>query len=98
MMYFEVDEQIGTNIDAATDREITQISEANNIVVFSEGDNWIIDRRDDLAQQIINLIRKAKKKTPIHKHKGTYRMRAWVLPEDAEIDKSSSRPFGRQGP
>ena len=60
---------------------VSKISEAGNIALFAEGDNWIINRKDDLAEEILELVRRAKKKTMIHKHKGTYRMRAWLIPE-----------------
>ena len=61
------------------------------MVLFCEDDDWAIDRRDPLANQILELVRKVKAKTRIHEHKGTYRMRAWLMPEKAQ------GPFGRQG-
>ena len=52
----------------------------------------MIDRKDPLADEILALVDKVRMKTKIHEHKGTYRMRAWLMPEVAE-----SAPFGRQG-
>ena len=49
---------------------VSKISEAGNIALFAEGENWIINRKDDLAEEILELVRRAKKKTKIHKHKG----------------------------
>ena len=58
----------------------------------------VSNMKDDLADEIINLVRRAKKKTKVHKHKGTYRMRAWLVPEGkGTTGGGSSRPFGRQG-
>ena len=76
----------------------SKITEAGNIAFFAEGENWLIDQRDELAAAILELVRKAKKKTKVHKHKGTYRMRAWLLPEEGTTKRPNSRPFGRQGP
>ena len=61
------------------------------IVLFCEDADWAIDPRDPLASQIMDLVRKVKMKTKIHEHKGTYRMRAWLMPE-----KAHNAPFGRQ--
>merc|ERR1711994_889304 len=55
---------------------VSKISEAGNIALFAEGENWIISMKDDVANEILELVRKAKKKTKVHKHRGTYRMRA----------------------
>ena len=57
-----------------------------------------MNQRDELVKEIIDLARWAKKKTKVHKHKGTYRMRAWLVPEGkGTTGGGSSRPFGRQG-
>ena len=63
---------------------VSRISEAGNIAMFAEGENWIISKKDGLAEEILELVRRAKKKTRIHKHKGTYRMRAWLVPEGGQ--------------
>ena len=67
---------------------------------FCEGEDWLIDRRDPLAQKIIDLVQKAKLKQKIYEHKGTYRMRAWLLPgnDDGSKGVREENPFGRQGP
>ena len=75
---------------------MSKITKANNIAFFCEGEDWIIDRRDELADAIIKLVRKVKKKTKMYQHKGTYRMRAWLIPEEADGEESK-RPFGGQG-
>ena len=67
-----------------------------NIVFFCEGEDWIIPRSDPITQKIIELVRKAQGKTKMHMHKGTYRIRAWMVPEKVST-KGQSRPFGRQG-
>ena len=64
-------------------------------VFFCEGHDWIIDRRDPVAQELIRLVQEAKLKTKMHEHKGTYRMRAWLIPENAAEEPTN--PFGRQG-
>ena len=61
-----------------------------NIVFFCENEDWIIPRSDPLTEELIKLVQKIQKKTRMHQHKGTYRLRAWIVPE-------GSRPFGRQG-
>ena len=78
---------------------VSKNSKAGNITVFSEGEDWIIDRRDPLAEQIITLIQKVKKKTRIYEHRGTYRMRAWMIPDGPAGDKTIAKasPFVRQG-
>ena len=76
---------------------VSKITEAGNIAFFADGENWLINQKDELAEEILELVRRAKKKTMIHKHKGTYRMRAWLIPEGGTTEKNSRRPFGRQG-
>ena len=76
---------------------VSKITEAGNFAFFAEGENWLIDARDDLASEILDLVRRAKKKTKVHKHRGTYRMRAWLIPEEGTTEGKSGRPFGRQG-
>ena len=100
------------NEDGKINRGVTQVGEArrplaavssvthnDKMVFFCSGDDWIIDRRDELADQILQLVRRATKKTKMHEHRGTYRVRAWMMPPKKDDDKgsSSSRPFGRQG-
>ena len=75
---------------------VSKITKANNIAFFCDGDDWIIDRRDELADAILKLVRKVKRKTKMYQHKGTYRMRAWLIPEEASGEEGG-RPFGRQG-
>ena len=63
----------------------------NKIVLFCEDNDWA-DRKDPLADEILELVKKVKLKTKIHEHKSTYRMRAWLIPQKAPNDA----PFGRQ--
>ena len=77
---------------------VSKITEAGNIAFFAEDENWLINMKDDVANENLELVRKAKKKTKVHKHRGTYRMRAWLIPEGGTTKKSNGRPFGRQGP
>ena len=74
---------------------VSKISEAGNMTFSSEGEDWIIDRKDPIAQEIIRLVQKATMKTKVHEHKGTYRMRAWLIPESGADEPTN--PFGRQG-
>ena len=71
--------------------------DARNIVFFSEGEDWIIPRSGPIADEILRLVKSipAQEKIQMHAHKGTYRMRAWIVPETAPA-KRPSRPFGRQ--
>ena len=62
------------------------------MVLFCEDNDWAIDRKDPLADEILELVKKVRLKTKIHEHKGTYRMRAWLIPQKARDDA----PFGRQ--
>ena len=41
---------------------VSRITKAGNMVIFSEGDDWIIDRRDEVADAILKLVRQATKK------------------------------------
>ena len=75
---------------------VSKITKANNIAFFFDGDDWITDRRDELAEAILKLVRKVKRKTKMYQHKGTYRMRAWLIPEEADGEECK-RPFGGQG-
>ena len=63
------------------------------------GSDYIISLKDPVAQEILRLVAMVKKKTKIYKHRGTYRMRAWVIPEGAAGDRIASQvaPFVRQG-
>ena len=75
---------------------VSKITEANNIVFFSQGEDWIIDKRDEVADAILKLVRQATKKTRLHQHKGTYRMRAWLIP-DGDKAIGGKGPFQRPG-
>ena len=75
---------------------VSRITKANNIVFFSEGEDFIIDRKDELADAILKLVRKVRRKTKLYQHKGTYRMRAWLIP-DSHSSEGAASPFGRQG-
>ena len=76
---------------------VSRLTEDNrNIVFFCNGEDWIVPRSDPITEKIIALVRQAKGKTQMHMHKGTYRIRAWMVPEKVPA-KGSSRPFGRQG-
>ena len=78
---------------------VSKITGANNIVFFCQDEDWILDRRDPVASEMIKLMQKAKQKTKLYQHRGTYRMRAWVVPEDAKKSEllKKTGPFGRQG-
>ena len=81
---------------------VSKISEAGNMSIFCDangGSDYIISLKDPVAQEILKLVAMVKKKTKIYKHRGTYRMRAWVIPEGAAGDKIASQvaPFVRQG-
>ena len=79
---------------------VSKITGANNIVFFCQDEDWIVDRRDPIAAELVRLVQRAKMKTKMYLHKGTYRMRAWLVPENMtreEVMKRAS-PFGRQGP
>ena len=40
---------------------VSKITKAGNIVFFSEGEDWLIDKRDELAEQILDLVRRVKR-------------------------------------
>ena len=73
---------------------VSKITAAGNFAFFSPEENCLIDSRDPVAQKILKLIQSLKKKTTIYERKGTYRMRAWMMP----ASQGSGAPFGRQGP
>ena len=66
-----------------------------NTVFFCEGEDWIIPRSDPRTDEIIRLVKQIADKTKMHAHKGTYRMRAWMIPE--KVSAKSLSTFGRQG-
>ena len=71
---------------------VSKITKANNIAFFSQGQDWIIDCKDPVAQKILELVKRATLKTKMYEHKGTYRMRAWLVPQGANAGL-----FGRPG-
>ena len=73
---------------------VSKITKNGNIAFFSEGNDWIISKKDPIAGQILELVERAQAKTKVHEHKGTYRMRAWLIPES---QKDKLAPCGRQG-
>ena len=73
---------------------VSKIIAAGNFAFFSSEENCLIDSRDQLAQKVLKMIQQIKKRTTIYEHKGTYRMRAWMMP----AGQGSGAPFGRQGP
>ena len=75
---------------------VSKITKSNKMVFFSEGEDWIIDKKDEVASEILKLVRKARKKTKMYEHRGTYRMRAWMLPGDLD-ERGEPATFGRQG-
>ena len=88
-----------------SDNDVSNMTKkAKKMVVFCEDDDWAIDRKEPLFNQILDLVRKAKLKTKIHEHKGTYRLRAWMIPgKDAKQNEDSNGKvqaptFGRPGP
>ena len=76
---------------------VSKITKAGQIAFFSEGEDWLLDKRDEAAQKILELVKQVKRKTKLYEHKGTYRMRAWLLPGDAGEGGIQQAPFGRQG-
>ena len=78
---------------------VSKISAAGNIVLFSTDSDYIIDKSDPAANEILRLVEKVRKKTPMYLHKGTYRMRAWIVPENADPAQfaNGAAPFGGQG-
>ena len=48
--------------------------------------------KDPIAQKILGLIEKVRLKTKMYEHKGTYRMRAWLVPPNTDAGL-----FGRPG-
>ena len=81
---------------------VSDMTAANQIVFFCEGDDWVIDRRDPVASEMIKMAQKAQKKTKMYQHKGTYRVRAWMVPGEennkkTDMPKGDAAPFGRQG-
>ena len=78
---------------------VSKITGANNIVFFCQDEDWILDRRDPVAAEMVKLMQKATMKTKLYQHRGTYRMRAWVVPETAQKSDlvKNTGPFGRQG-
>ena len=64
----------------------------------------MIDRADPLAAEIVKLVQKVRRKTRVYEHKGTYRLRAWMIPgKDADQNGNSNgkvqrSTFGRPGP
>ena len=86
---------------------VSQLTNNNQIGFFCKGEDWIIDRSDPVAEQIVQLVRQVRRKTRMYEHRGTYRMRAWMLPgpdagtggadNGANAAKGASTPFGRQG-
>ena len=74
---------------------VSKITKNGNIAFFSEGEDWIISKKDPLASEILDLVQRVRAKTKVHEHKGTYRMRAWLIPQGSA--KSKPAPFGRPG-
>ena len=83
---------------------VSEITKSNQIAFFCQGEDWLIDRADPLAEQIVKLVQKVTKKTKVYEHKGTYRLRAWMIPGKdgaADVDKTGKAAvptFGRPGP
>ena len=61
---------------------VSKIVAAKNIVFFSDDEDWIVDMNDPIAAELIRLVKLAKLKTRMYQHRGTYRIRAWLIPED----------------
>ena len=77
---------------------VSDMTAANQIVFFCEGEDWVIDRKDPVAKEMVRLAQKAKENTRMYQHKGTYRIRAWLVPEGHKGNDKSSIPFGRPAP
>ena len=81
---------------------VSDMTAAKQIVFFCEGEDWVIDRKDPVAAQMVELAKRAQQKTKMYQHKGTYRVRAWMMPggdgeERKPRGKAANAPFGRQG-
>ena len=79
---------------------VSKITKAGQVAFFSQGEDWLLDKRDPVVEEILRLVKLVKKKTKLYEHKGTYRMRAWLLPGNYNGDSRArgESPFGRQGP
>ena len=83
---------------------VSELTKNNQIGFFCKDEDWLLDRRDPLVPAIIRLVQQVQNKTKMYEHRGTYRIRAWMIPgEDGEQrstinnGKKDSAPFGRQG-
>ena len=78
---------------------VSEYSKDRKVCFFCEEENWIINRDDPLAEKLLKIVRRIKKKVMMHEHKGTYRVRAWLLPSENVEDnrKGNANPFGWQG-
>ena len=65
---------------------VSEITKSNQIAFFCQGEDWLIDRRDEQAAKIIKLVRRVKLKTKVHEHKGTFcSIFMWaVTPDDGK--------------
>ena len=79
---------------------VSKITKAGQVAFFSQGEDWLLDKKDPLVDEILRLVRMVKRKTKLYEHKGTYRMRAWLLPGNSNEEPrvGGENPFGRQGP
>ena len=83
---------------------VSEITKSNQIAFFCQGEDWLIDRSDPLAEEIVRLVQRVKRKTKVYEHKGTYRLRAWMIPgkeeahDDGKTSKVAAPTFGRLGP
>ena len=57
----------------------------------------MINKKDPLAEELLKVMLKIKAKTRFHEVKGTYRMRAWMVPPKSDKKEASADLFGRQG-
>ena len=46
---------------------VSKITKAGPIAFFSEEEDWLIDKRDELAQEVLRRVRKVKKETYEHR-------------------------------
>ena len=76
---------------------VSKLTKAKKYVFFSEDENCVINTRDPLAKELLEIVKRIKQKTKLHEVRGTCRMRAWLVPDSKSDDKKASGFFARPG-
>ena len=64
---------------------VADVKDQGNMVIFSPSGSMIVPFKDPIAQKIVHLMSTIKNSIKVHRVKGTYKIPAWIVPEERAV-------------